>query len=182
MQFVPTRIPDVVLIEPRTFRDDRGYFLETWQQAKFAAADIPFHFVQDNHSRSRQWTLRGLHYQTRQSQGKLVRVTRGAAFDVAVDLRRSSSTFRQWVGEELDDRANRMLWVPQGFAHGFLALTDEVDFLYKCTDFYAPEYERTIRWNDPGIGIEWPLPRGVTPLLAAKDDAAGGVENAESFA
>lgn len=181
MRFVPTDIPEVVLIEPRVLGDTRGFFLETWQQSKFAAAGIPQHFVQDNHSRSQQWTLRGMHYQIQQPQGKLVRVTRGAVFDVAVDVRRSSPTFGRWVGVELSDTNHRMLWVPPGFAHGFLALSPDVDFLYKCTDFYAPQFERTLRWDDPSVGIAWPLPAGIEPLLAARDKAAGGIADAESF-
>ena len=181
MEFIRTRLPEVVLIEPKVFGDQRGFFLETWQEHKFAAAGIAGRFVQDNHSRSAQWTLRGLHYQVQQPQGKLVRVTRGAAFDVAVDLRRSSATFGQWVGVELSETNRHFLWVPPGFAHGFLALTPDVDFMYKCTDFYAPQFERTLRWNDPGIGVEWPLPAGVAPLLAAKDAAAGGLGDVETY-
>jgi dTDP-4-dehydrorhamnose 3,5-epimerase len=181
VEFVATRLPEVVLIEPKVFGDQRGFFMETWQEQKFAAAGIAERFVQDNHSRSAQWTLRGLHYQVTQPQGKLVRVTRGAAFDVAVDLRRSSATFGHWVGVELSETNRRLLWVPPGFAHGFLALTPDVDFIYKCTDFYAPQFERTVRWNDPQIGIEWPLPAGVMPLLAAKDAAAGGLDAVEVY-
>lgn len=179
MEFVPTRIPEVVLIKPNVFGDSRGYFLETWQQSKFATAGISAHFVQDNHSHSSQWILRGMHYQVQQTQGKLVRVTRGAVFDVAVDVRRSASTFGQWVGVELSDVNHHMLWVPPGFAHGFLAMSDSVDFLYKCTDFYAPQHERTIRWDDPDIGIEWPLPGGVMPLLAERDAAAARIRDVE---
>ena len=179
MEFVPTRIPEVVLIKPRVFGDSRGYFLETWQETKFASAGIPMHFVQDNHSHSSQWILRGMHYQVQQPQGKLVRVTRGAVFDVAVDVRRSAPTFGHWVGVELTELNHHMLWVPPGFAHGFLALSDTVDFLYKCTDFYAPQHERTIRWNDPSVGIEWPLPAGVMPVLAARDAAAAGIRDDE---
>jgi dTDP-4-dehydrorhamnose 3,5-epimerase len=174
-------LPEVVLIEPKAFGDQRGFFMETWQEQKFAAAGITEHFVQDNHSRSAQWTLRGLHYQIQQPQGKLVRVTRGAAFDVAVDMRRSSATFGQWVGVELSETNRRLLWVPPGFAHGFLALTPDVDFVYKCTDFYAPQFERTVRWNDPQIGVVWPLPAGVAPLLAPKDAAAGGLDAVEAY-
>jgi len=181
VEFVPTRLPEVVLIKPKVFGDQRGFFLETWQERKFAAAGIGERFVQDNHSRSAQWTLRGLHYQVQQPQGKLVRVTRGAAFDVAVDLRRSSPNFGQWVGVELSETNRHLLWVPPGFAHGFLALSPDVDFVYKCTDFYAPQFERTVRWNDAGIGIEWPLPAGVQPLLAAKDAAADGIAVVETF-
>jgi dTDP-4-dehydrorhamnose 3,5-epimerase len=181
VEFVATRLPEVVLVKPRVFGDQRGFFLETWHEQKFAAGGIAARFVQDNHSRSAQWTLRGLHYQIQQPQGKLVRVTRGAAFDVAVDLRRGSVTFGQWVGVELSETNSHLLWVPPGFAHGFLALTPDVDFVYKCTDFYAPQFERTVRWNDPRIGIEWPLPAAVAPLLAAKDAAAGGIDDVETF-
>jgi dTDP-4-dehydrorhamnose 3,5-epimerase len=182
MEFVPTELPGVIVVKPRVFRDDRGYFLETWQAQQFAAAGIAANFVQDNHSRSARWTLRGLHYQVQQAQGKLVRVSSGAAFDVAVDLRRTSATFGHWVGVELSDANHHMLWIPPGFAHGFLALTPNVDFTYKCTDFYAPQFERTVRWNDPQLAIHWPLPAGVTPLLAAKDSAAPGISAAECFA
>jgi len=179
MEFVPTRVPDVVLIKPRVFGDPRGYFLETWQAANFAAAGLPMTFVQDNHSHSQQWILRGLHYQLEQAQGKLVRVARGAVFDVAVDVRANSPTLGQWVGAELSDTNHHMLWVPPGFAHGFLALTDNVDFLYKCTDYYAPTHERVIRWDDPDIGIEWPLPAGVQPQLSARDAKGGAFRSAE---
>ena len=181
MQFVPTRIEAVVLIKPKVFGDSRGFFMETWHEEKFAAAGITARFVQDNHSRSGRWTLRGLHYQIRQPQGKLVRVVQGSVFDVAVDLRASSRTFGQWVGVELDDRNHHMLWIPPGFAHGFLALSENVDFLYKCTDFYAPQHERSVAWNDPRIGIEWPLPAGVSPLVGPKDAAAPGIDRAEVF-
>ena len=181
MEFVATRIPDVVLIKPRVFGDHRGFFLETWQERKFRDGGIDAHFVQDNHSRSSQWVLRGLHYQVLQPQGKLVRVTRGAVFDVAVDVRRGSPTFGQSVGIELNDVNQYMLWVPAGFAHGFLVLSETVDFVYKCTDFYAPEYERTVRWNDPELGIEWPLPPGVAPKLAAKDSAAPALRDIEDL-
>jgi dTDP-4-dehydrorhamnose 3,5-epimerase len=181
MEFVPTELPGVIVVKPRVFRDDRGYFLETWQAQQFAAAGITANFVQDNHSRSARWTLRGLHYQVQQAQGKLVRVSGGAAFDVAVDLRRTSATFGRWVGVELSDANHHMLWIPPGFGHGFLALTPNVDFTYKCTDFYAPQFERTVRWNDPQLAIRWPLPADVTPLLAAKDNAAPGISDAECF-
>jgi dTDP-4-dehydrorhamnose 3,5-epimerase len=179
MEFVPTRIPDVVLIKPRVFGDARGYFLETWQAANFTAGGIPHAFVQDNHSHSQRWTLRGLHYQVQQRQGKLVRVARGAAFDVAVDVRAGSPTLGQWVGAELSESNHHMLWVPPGFAHGFLALTDDVDFLYKCTDYYAPHHERVIRWDDPAIAIEWPLPPGIEPALSARDAQGGAFGSAE---
>jgi dTDP-4-dehydrorhamnose 3,5-epimerase len=179
MEFVATRIPDVVLIKPRVFGDPRGYFLETWQAEKFEAGGIPVSFVQDNHSHSQQWTLRGLHYQVQQRQGKLVRVARGAAFDVAVDVRGGSPTLGQWVGAELSESNHHMLWVPPGFAHGFLAITDDVDFIYKCTDYYAPHHERVIRWDDPDVAIEWPLPVGVSPQLSARDAQGGAFSSAE---
>jgi dTDP-4-dehydrorhamnose 3,5-epimerase len=179
MKFFPTRIPEVVLIEPRLFGDQRGYFAETWQAQKFAAAGLSSAFVQDNHSHSSRWTLRGLHYQVRNPQGKLVRVSRGAVFDVALDVRDHSPTRGQWVGAELNDVNHSMLWVPPGFAHGFLALSDEVDFLYKCTDFYAPEHERVIRWDDPDVGIAWPLPAGAQPHLSARDAQGGAFREAE---
>jgi dTDP-4-dehydrorhamnose 3,5-epimerase len=181
MEFLPTRLPGVVRIQPRAYGDDRGYFSETWQEQKFAAAGIHARFVQDNHSHSIRHTLRGLHYQIRQPQGKLVRVVRGAAFDVAVDVRASSSTFGQWVGVELTAENQQMLWVPEGFAHGYLALTDRVDFLYKCTDYYAPAYERAIRWNDPQVAVRWPLAAGVEPLLSPKDAVALKLEEAELY-
>lgn len=181
MEFLPLRIPEVVLVKPKVFGDARGFFLESWQDRKFASGGLDLRFVQDNHSRSAQWTLRGLHYQVQQPQGKLVRVGRGAVFDVAVDLRRRSPTFGQWAGAELSDSNHHMLWVPPGFAHGFLALTEGVDFLYKCTDYYAPQFERSLRWDDPAIGIDWPLPAGVAPLLAPKDRDAPRLAAADSF-
>jgi dTDP-4-dehydrorhamnose 3,5-epimerase len=181
MQFTPTRIEGVVLIKPKLFGDSRGFFMETWQEEKFAAAGIPAKFVQDNHSRSSKWTLRGMHYQIQQPQGKLVRVVRGSVFDVAVDLRASSPTFGEWVGTELDDRDHHMLWVPPGFAHGFLALSESVDLLYRCTDFYAPQHERVIAWNDHRVGIAWPLPAGVQPLLAPRDKDAPAIDQADVF-
>lgn len=181
MEFIPTRLPEVILIKPKVFGDARGFFLESWQREKFAEAGIHADFVQDNHSHSSQWALRGLHYQIQNTQGKLVRVTRGAVFDVAVDVRRSSPNFGEWVGIELSDANHYMMWVPPGFAHGFLALTEAVDFLYKCTDVYAPRYERTIRWNDPSIAVDWPLPLGVSPKLAARDAEADGLHEAEVF-
>jgi len=181
MEFIPTRIPDVLLVKPKVFGDSRGYFLETWQSDRFAAGGLPQVFVQDNHSHSTQWILRGLHYQIEQPQGKLVRVSRGAVFDVAVDLRRSSPTFGQWVGAELSDTNHHMLWVPPGFAHGFLTLSERVDFQYKCTDFYAPQYERVLQWNDPELGIDWPLPPGVVPQLAARDAQGGPLRSTAGY-
>ncbi len=149
-------IPDVLLIEPDVFGDNRGFFMESWHSKKYTDAGLDVDFVQDNHSRSRQGVLRGLHYQLEQPQGKLLRVVTGAVFDVAVDIRRGSPTFGQWVGAELSEENQCQLYVPQGFAHGFCVLSDTADFLYKCTDFYAPEYEYGIRWDDPAIGIDWP--------------------------
>ena len=181
MEFEPTALPEVMLVKPRVFRDARGYFLETWHQPKFAAAGINLAFLQDNHSHSVRHTLRGLHFQIQQAQGKLVRVARGEAFDVAVDIRRSSPRFGQWVGVTLSDANHYMLWVPPGFAHGYLALSEQVDFLYKCTDVYAPQHERAIRWDDPRIGIKWPLPAGVAPLLSAPDAIAPLLEAAETY-
>jgi dTDP-4-dehydrorhamnose 3,5-epimerase len=183
MRFLPTRIPDVVVIEPKVFGDARGFFMETWEQRKFAAGGIDTPFVQDNHSVSEQWVLRGLHYQIRNPQGKLVRVVSGEVFDVAVDLRRSSATFGQWIGERLSAVNQRMLWVPPGFAHGFMVLSERADFLYKCTNYYDPGSERALLWSDPDIGIEWPaLPSGVTPIVSPKDAAAAHFAQAEYFA
>jgi dTDP-4-dehydrorhamnose 3,5-epimerase len=169
MIFKPTRLPEVVLIEPKVFGDARGFFMETWEAKKFADGGIDAKFVQDNHSRSSRWVLRGLHYQLRHTQGKLVRVTEGEVFDVAVDVRRSSPTFGQWAGEYLSAENRRMLWVPPGFAHGFVVLSERVDFLYKCTDYYDPSSECTLLWNDPEIGVEWPIPVGVEPIISEKD-------------
>jgi dTDP-4-dehydrorhamnose 3,5-epimerase len=181
MKFVPTRIPDVVVVEPRVFDDARGFFMETWQKQKFAAGGISADFVQDNHSSSRQWVLRGLHYQIRHAQGKLVRVTQGEVFDVAVDLRRSSPTYGQWVGETLSDSNRRMLWIPPGFAHGFLVLSERVEFMYKCTDYYSPQHERCLLWSDPTVGINWPLPPGIEPIISGKDSSGLTLEQAESY-
>jgi dTDP-4-dehydrorhamnose 3,5-epimerase len=181
MQFEPTRLPEVVLIKPKVFGDGRGFFFETWQQCTFSEAGLNASFVQDNHSRSSRYTLRGLHFQIRQPQGKLVRVTRGEAYDVAVDIRRSSPRFGQWVGVILSDSNHHLLWVPAGFAHGYLALSDTVDFVYKCTDFYSPKDERSIRWDDPALAVEWPLPPGARPVLSAKDAAAPLLRDAETY-
>lgn len=182
MEFIPTRIPEVVLVKPRVFGDARGYFMETWQERKFRDAGIEAHFVQDNHSCSEQGILRGLHYQIRQPQGKLVRVTAGAVFDVAVDLRRSSPTLGQWVGVELSEDNKCMLWVPPGFAHGFYVTGRRpAEFLYKCTDFWASEHERTIRWDDPDLAIDWPIPTHAVPLLSGKDRAGSAFREAELF-
>lgn len=181
MKVIETRLPGVKLIEPRVFGDERGFFLESWNSEAFAAAGINAVFVQDNHSRSSRGVLRGLHYQIRQPQGKLVRVTCGAVFDVAVDMRRSSPQFGRWTGSMLTAENKHMLWVPAGFAHGFVVLSDTADFLYKCTTPYAPEYERSVAWNDPDLAIDWQL-GDVTPLLSAKDAAAPSLLQAEAFA
>jgi dTDP-4-dehydrorhamnose 3,5-epimerase len=181
MKFVPLRIPEVMLIEPQVFGDGRGFFMETWEARKFAAGGIDAQFVQDNHSASRQWVLRGLHYQLRHAQGKLVRVTQGEVFDVAVDVRASSPTFGQWVGERLSAENRRMMWIPPGFAHGFLVTSASVEFLYKCTDFYDPASERSVLWNDPALGIGWPLPSGIEPIVSAKDLAAVPLASAECY-
>lgn len=181
MKVTPTAIPDVLILEPKVFGDERGFFMETWQRKKFAEAGIDTDFVQDNHSRSVKGTLRGLHYQLKQPQGKLVRVTVGEVFDVAVDIRRGSPTFGQWVGDYLSADNKRMLWIPPGFAHGFYVTSDVAEFQYKCTDYYSPEYERCIQWNDPAIGIDWPLKDGEEPLLSAKDRMSGVLEEAELF-
>ncbi|OFC40539.1 dTDP-4-dehydrorhamnose 3,5-epimerase, partial [Acidithiobacillus caldus] len=162
-------IPEVLLITPRVFGDARGFFLESWNRRSFAAAGLDLDFVQDNHSRSQRGVLRGLHYQIRQPQGKLVRVVAGEVFDVAVDLRRSSPHFGRWVGARLSADNAQMLWVPPGFAHGFLVLSEQADFLYKTTDYYLPEAERCLRWDDPSVGVQWPLAPGSQPTLAAKD-------------
>jgi dTDP-4-dehydrorhamnose 3,5-epimerase len=181
VEFVPTRIPDVVLLKPRVYRDARGSMLESWNRRDLVAGGLDLEFVQDNHSQSTRWVLRGLHYQVKRPQGKLVRVTRGAAFDVAVDLRSASRTFGSWVGTELSAENHHMLWIPPGFAHGFLALTDLVDFAYKCTNYYARDYERVISWNDPELAIEWPLPAGITPTLSARDAQGQAFRAAEHF-
>ncbi len=180
MKIIPTRLPDVLIIEPRVFGDERGFFMETWNSAQFAEAGLEIQFVQDNHSRSAQGVLRGLHYQLEQPQGKLVRVTAGAVFDVAVDLRRSSATFGHWAGATLTAGNKRMLWIPPGFAHGFLTLEEETDFLYKCTALYAPEDERCIAWDDQAIAIEWPL-AGMHPVLSRKDAAGLPLHRADVF-
>lgn len=174
-------IPDVVLIEPKVFGDDRGFFFESFNQARFEEAiGRPVQFVQDNHSRSARNVLRGLHYQIQQAQGKLVRVVHGEVFDVAVDMRKSSATFGQWVGEVLSADNKRQLWVPEGFAHGFVVLSDTAEFLYKTTDYYAPAFERCLAWNDPSVGIRWPA--GLVPQLSAKDQQGASLQTAEAFA
>jgi len=181
MDVIDTEIPEVKILQPKVFGDARGFFLEAWNARTFAAARLDLEFVQDNHSRSSRNTLRGIHYQLRHAQGKLVRVTRGEVFDVAVDLRRSSPTFGRWVGARLSEDNHRMLWVPPGFGHGFLVLSEAADFLYKCTDYYAPEHDRSLRWNDPDVGIDWPLPEGAAPLLSDKDAKASLLRDAELY-
>lgn len=168
MNIIETGINGVLIIEPRVFGDARGFFMETWNAAGFAAAGLGLGFVQDNHSRSQKGVLRGLHFQNPGPQGKLVRVTNGAVFDVAVDLRASSPTFGKWVGVELSAANKRMFWVPEGFAHGFLTLEDDTDFLYKCTAPYAPQSEHTLAWDDPAVGIEWPK-LSMAPIISEKD-------------
>ena len=171
MKVTPTALPEVLMIEPKVFGDQRGFFFESFNQKAFNdATGLATTFVQDNHSRSAKGVLRGLHYQIQQPQGKLVRVVRGSVFDVAVDLRKASPNFGRWVGVELSEDNHRQLWVPPGFAHGFLVTTDSADFLYKTTEYYAPEFERCVAWNDPAIGVVWPL-AGNAPQLSVKDQA-----------
>jgi len=180
MKITPTAIPDVVMIEPRVFADDRGWFFESYNERAFATAlGMSAHFVQDNHSRSHQNVVRGLHYQIRQPQGKLVRVLSGEIFDVAVDLRRSSPTFGRWVGALISAASRQQLWIPPGFAHGFSAQSDQVEVLYKTTDYYAPEHERTIVWNDPALGIDWRVTG--EPRLSPKDRQGAAFHAAEVF-
>lgn len=168
MELIPTEIADVLIIDPKVFGDERGFFLESWNARRFAQAGLDLHFVQDNHSRSSRGVLRGLHYQKPHMQGKLVRATAGAVFDVVVDMRRSSASFGKWAGVELSAANKRMLWIPPGMAHGFLCLEDGTDFQYKCTEFYEPQDEHCLLWNDPDIGIDWPL-GNMEPQLSAKD-------------
>ncbi|MFN7930697.1 MAG: dTDP-4-dehydrorhamnose 3,5-epimerase [Blastocatellia bacterium] len=180
-RFCPSRIPDVVLLEPQVFRDDRGLFLETYQQEKFAALGLTAAFVQDNHSGSYQGVLRGLHYQIRQPQGKLVRVISGEIYDVAVDLRRASVTFGQWVGTVLSAQNCSQLWIPPGFAHGFYVLSKWAEVLYKTTDYYSPQWERTLLWNDPQLAILWPLLPHQPLLISPKDAEGTPLREAELF-
>ena len=180
MKVTPTSIPDVLVIEPKVFGDARGFFYESFNQKAFnEATGLNLNFVQDNHSRSGKGVLRGLHYQIEQPQGKLVRVVRGAVFDVVVDIRKSSSTFGKWVGVELSADNHRQMWVPPGFAHGFLVTSESADFLYKTTDYYAPEYERCISWNDQEIGIQWPIAAKLS--LSPKDQQGFLLSNVETF-
>jgi dTDP-4-dehydrorhamnose 3,5-epimerase len=171
MIFEPTPLAGAFLIQPKVFGDSRGFFMESWNRQVFAEAGLDLDFVQDNHSRSRRGILRGLHYQTRHIQGKLVRVTSGAVYDVVVDLRRSSASFGQWYGVELSAEKSNMLWMPPGFAHGFYVLSESADFLYKTTDYYDPGSEVSLRWDDPKLGIEWPIPGSEAPSLSEKDAA-----------
>lgn len=180
MQIVDCAIEGPLIIEPQVFGDDRGFFLESWNAASFAAAGLDLSFVQDNHSRSQKGVLRGMHLQDPGAQGKLVRVVSGAVFDVAVDLRRGSPGFGKWVGVELSAANRRMFWVPEGFAHGFLVLEDNTDFLYKCTAPYAPENEVCLAWDDPDTGIAWPLD-GITPILSAKDQQGKALAQLEPY-
>lgn len=179
MNLTETSLPGVLLIEPKVFGDARGFFLESWNRRTFAERGLDIDFVQDNHSRSSRGVLRGLHYQLNDPQGKLVRVTQGRVFDVAVDMRRSSPHFGQWVGHELSADNHHMLWIPPGFAHGFLVLSESADFLYRTTAYYAPQWDRGVRWDDPDIGVEWPL-EGV-PVLSDKDRILPLLKNAEVF-
>lgn len=181
MHVIQTRLPEVLILEPQVFGDERGFFYESFNARRFAeATGVSRDFVQDNHSRSARGVLRGLHYQLQQAQGKLVRVSAGEVYDVAVDLRRSSPTFGQWVGVHLSAENKRQLWVPEGFAHGFLVLSEYAEFLYKTTDYYAPAHERCIRWDDASLAIDWPLD-GLTPQLSAKDQQGLSLHDAETF-
>lgn len=179
MKLIDTAIPDVKLIEPKVFGDERGFFYESWNRRAFVELGLDSDFVQDNHSRSQKGVLRGLHYQIQHPQGKLVRAVVGAVFDVAVDLRRSSPTFGRSVGFELSVENKRMAWIPPGFAHGFLVLSEWAEFLYKTTDYWYPEHERTLMWDDPAVAIEWPMEG--EPILSAKDAQGGNLEDAEVF-
>jgi len=181
MEIVPTAIPAVMLLKPRVFGDARGYFFESWEERKGAAGGLDVQFRQDNENLSGRHVLRGLHYQLTRPQGKLVRVVTGAVYDVAVDLRRSSPTFGKWVGAELTQDNHHMLWVPPGFGHGFVVLSESTHFLYKCTDFYFPQDEQAIAWNDPDLGIDWRLPPGAQPVLSARDAAAGRFREAQYY-
>jgi dTDP-4-dehydrorhamnose 3,5-epimerase len=183
MKTIPTNLPEVLIVEPKVHGDARGFFMESWTERVFnEAVGYPVKFVQDNHSRSARGVLRGLHYQLPpHAQGKLVRVTSGRVFDVAVDMRKDSARFGQWAGVELTAENHRQLWIPPGFAHGFLVLSESADFLYKTTDYYAPECEGSVVWNDPTVGIQWPLETGSTPSVSGKDAAAGSLQAARTF-
>ncbi|MEO8090303.1 MAG: dTDP-4-dehydrorhamnose 3,5-epimerase [Gemmatimonadales bacterium] len=182
MKITPTaKIPEVLVIEPTVHSDERGFFLESWHEERLAAKGLTARFVQDNHSRSVRGTLRGLHYQTESPQGKLVRVVYGAVYDVAVDLRRSSPTFGQWVHEGLTADNHKQLWIPPGFAHGFYVVSEQADLLYKCTTYYAPGQDRALRWDDPDLAIDWPLVKGCPPILSAKDASAPLLRDAPTY-
>jgi dTDP-4-dehydrorhamnose 3,5-epimerase len=179
MKVIDTRIPDVKIIEPSVFGDERGFFMETWNQKKFEqqVTGRPTQFVQDNHSKSKKGILRGLHYQTENTQGKLVRVVSGEVFDVAVDIRKGSPTFGQWVGEYLSAENKRQLWVPEGFAHGFYVTSEVAEFVYKCTDYYNPKFEESLKWNDRALKVEWPI--DIEPKLSDKDRHAKSIDEIE---
>lgn len=181
MEFSPSSIPDVLFIQPKIFGDDRGFFMEVYRAELFNQRGLNVEFVQDNHSGSRQGILRGLHYQIKQPQGKLVRVVNGQIFDVAVDLRKNSPTFGKWVGSNLSSQNRMQMWIPAGFAHGFYVLSDWAEVIYKVTDYYAPQWERTLLWNDSDIGIEWPLITGESPILSNKDSAGDRIREADLF-
>jgi dTDP-4-dehydrorhamnose 3,5-epimerase len=181
MQFTPLDIKDVILITPRVFEDERGFFLESFREDRFAAAGITAKFVQDNHSASVRGVLRGLHYQIQQAQGKLVRCVAGEIYDVVVDLRRSSPTFGRWVAVTLSARNKQMLWVPPGFAHGVYMLSERAELLYKTSDYYSPQYERSLLWNDPALDIPWPLVDGMNPILSKKDADGTPLSQAETY-
>ena len=182
MEFTATQIPDVIVIDPVVHEDARGFLMETWQAERYREAGIDAVFVQDVHSRSARGTVRGLHYQINQAQGKLIRVIRGEAFDVAVDIRKSSPTFGQWVGETLSEGNRKLIWVPPGFAHGFMVLSEFADFEYRMTDYHAPEHNRSIRWDDSDIGIVWPSSGNESPLMSAADSAGTTLQDAEVYA
>ncbi len=181
MEFEATAIPDVVLIHPKVYGDERGFFMETYRAQSFGAAGLPLIFIQDNHSGSQRGTLRGLHYQIKHAQGKVVRAIVGEVYDVVVDIRRWSPTFGQWVGYILSAKNRTEIWVPPGFAHGLYVLSDWAEIVYKATDYYAPEYERSLLWNDPDLGITWPIPPGETPTLSAKDAQGQPLASAEVY-
>jgi len=181
MKYTPLSNPDIVLMEPRVFSDHRGFFMETFRQDEFDNNVVPARFVQDNHSKSTQGILRGLHYQIEHPQGKLVRVVSGAVFDVAVDLRQSSPFFGKWTGMTLTSENRKMLWIPPGFAHGFYVVSMDAEVIYKCTDYYAPAHERTLLWNDPSIAIDWPILPGTSPMLSEKDACGLPLDSAEVF-
>jgi dTDP-4-dehydrorhamnose 3,5-epimerase len=180
-RFSPTEIADVILIQPTIHQDSRGFFMETYHKALYAQNEITHEFLQDNHSSSIKWTLRGLHYQITHTQGKLIKAVTGEIFDVAVDLRSSSPYFGKWVGAYLSEKNKNQLWIPPGFAHGFLVLSERADVIYKTTDYYDPEGERTIRWDDPELAIEWPIPDSVEPIISSKDATGQLFSEAEVF-